>query len=147
MRRTACLLSLSLLLLGACGDDADDAATPAAETTSSSTSTSISTTTSTTVVSPVPSTTAVAASTQKCKTVGFSPNSEDAASDVTARGLSCAEAERFVEIAGRRTSSGGPDRVSVEGYTCQRTRYEDEPLPRSYYSCTSGSKTVTFVRS
>jgi Cu-Zn family superoxide dismutase len=91
-------------------------------------------------------TTARAAATLDCQTVAFTPNSEDAASSIRATGLSCAEAEAFVRIAGGRTSSGGPAQLDVEGYSCVRTRSVQDPLPQAFYECTSGTKKVTFVR-
>lgn len=137
MRRLARVVAVLLILAGACSKD-DPGGAGAGSTTLPTTSTSSSTSTSspTTVASPL-----------RCGTVGFTPQTEDAASDITATGLSCDEARAFVEIAGRRTSSGGPDSVEVEGYTCTRTDYQEEPLPRSTYSCANGSKRVTFVRS
>lgn len=102
---------------------------------------------STTTTRAGSTTTARAAGTLNCQTIGFTPNSEDAASSVTATGLSCAEAEAFVRIAGRQTSSGGPAQVTVEGYRCVRVRSVQEPLPQAFYECTSGAKKVTFTRS
>jgi hypothetical protein len=84
--------------------------------------------------------------TLECQNVAFTPDSEDAASSIRATGLPCAEAEAFVGIAGRQTSSGGPQQVDVEGYRCILVRSDQEPLPQAYYECTNGSKTVTFVR-
>ena len=115
----------ALLATGCAGRSSDE-----------TTSTTGSTTTSSTV-----------AAIHRCETVGFTPNSEDAASEITATSLGCDEAEAFVRIAGSRTSSGGPEQVEVEGYQCVRTRSEQEPLPRSFYECKNGAKTVTFVRS
>ena len=92
-------------------------------------------------------TTTTQAVTLRCKMVGFTPNSEDAAGDATATGLSCADAEAFVRIAGARTSSGGPQELDVSGYHCVRTRSEQDPLPQSFYECTNGPKKVAFVRS
>ena len=102
-------------------------------------------------VAPVPtsttSTTAAAATTVSCETVAFTPNSEDAASRITATGLDCEEAEAFVRVAGTKTSSGGPATVDAEGYRCVQTAHEEDPLPQSTYECTRDAKTVTFVRS
>lgn len=101
-----------------------------------------------TTTAPATTTTRVAAGvTLDCQTVGFTPDSEDAASSVKATGLPCAEAEAFVRIAGRQTSSGGPAQVDVEGYRCVRVRTVQEPLPQAFYECTSGTKKVAFVRS
>jgi Cu-Zn family superoxide dismutase len=103
---------------------------------------------STTTTSRAGSTTTAraAAATLDCQTIAFTPNSEDAASDVRATGLPCAEAEAFVRIAGRQTSSGGPASVTVEGYRCVRVRRLQEPIPQAFYECTNGAKKVTFTR-
>lgn len=88
-----------------------------------------------------------AATTLDCETVSFTPNSEDAASQVKATGVTCAEAEAFVRTAGRRTSSGGPQSLTVDGYRCVLTRSVQDPLPQAFYECTNGARTITFVRS
>ena len=119
------------LAFGACGDDSG-AGDNATTTSAAPAGTAVSST---------------AASTLACETVGFTPNSEDAASDIRATGLPCDEARAFVMVAGRQTSSGGPSQVEVQGYKCERTRQEQEPLPRSFYECTNNSKKVSFVRS
>ena len=83
----------------------------------------------------------------KCGMVGFTPYSEDAASDITVTtGTSCAAARAFVTVAGKQTSSGGPDEVVVDGYRCVRTDAAEDPLPRSNYRCTKGTTVITFVR-
>jgi Cu-Zn family superoxide dismutase len=103
---------------------------------------------STTTARAGATTTTRAATTQTldCQTIPFTANSEDAASSVKATGLSCAEAEAFVRIAGRQTSSGGPAEVTVEGYRCVRVRSAQEPIPQAFYECTSGARKVTFTR-
>jgi Cu-Zn family superoxide dismutase len=101
----------------------------------------------TTTVRGGAATTVRAGTTLDCQTIGFTPNSEDAASSVKATGLPCSEAEAFVRIAGTRTSSGGPAQVDVEGYRCVRTGTRQDPLPLAFYECTSGTKKVTFTRS
>ena len=116
---------------------------------SDTTSTTTGGTAATTTTARAGSTTTAArasAATLDCQTIGFTPNSEDAASSVKATGLSCAEAEAFVRVAGRQTSSGGPAQVTVEGYRCVRVRSAQEPIPQAFYECTSGSKKVTFTR-
>ncbi len=82
-----------------------------------------------------------------CDQVVFTPNSEDGASDIRATGLPCEEAEAFVTVAGRLTSSGGPPELDVEGFHCVRVASQQDPLPTSTYECTDGAKKVTFVRS
>lgn len=83
----------------------------------------------------------------ECTTVGFTPQTEDAASSIVATGLSCEEAEAFVRRLGPSVSPGGPERIEFEGFTCVLTRHEEEPLPQGFYECTSGSKRISFVRS
>ena len=130
-RRSLLIATVVLtVVVTACGDDEPE--TPAAEEPTTQATTT---------------TTAAAAATQKCKTVAFTPNSEDAASDITATGLSCTEAEAFVRVAGQRTSAGGPAQVNVEGYRCVQTDSQEDPLPRSTYECENAGKKVTFVRS
>jgi hypothetical protein len=125
MRRTLALVAILGLMMASCGDD-DEAGGGAGDTTETSANGT--------------------AGTQGCGPVAFTPDSEDLASDVTATGLSCEEAEAFVRVAGQRTSADGPQEVEVEGYRCVRTRTEQDPLPRAHYECTSGAKRVTFVR-
>ena len=149
MRRTATLVASMLILFAACGDDGDDAEVGAGTT---ATTTVVTTTTTTlpatsTTTGRAGATTMTTAVTRDCMTVGFTPNSEDAASSIKATGLSCAEAEAFVRNAGRRTSSGGPASVTVDGYRCVLVRSLQEPLPQAFYECTNGAKKVTFVRS
>lgn len=83
----------------------------------------------------------------QCGMVGFTPNSDDAASEITVTtGTSCDAARAFVEAAGPQTSSVGPDEVAVEGYRCVRTETAEDALPRSKYRCTRGTTVITFVR-
>jgi hypothetical protein len=116
---------------------------PTTSTAGGSTTVAAGGTTTTEALAP-PSTPAVELA---CETVGFTPNSEDAASDVRATGLTCEEAEAFVRTAGEVTSSGGPEELDVAGYHCVRIAIAEEPLPTSTYRCTMGPKQVTFVRS
>ena len=128
MRAVAAAVVLGLIL-ASCSDDTDPGA--------AGTTTTAPAATTTTPAEPV---------TLKCETVGFTPNSEDAASDIMATGLSCDDAEAFVRDAGPRTSSGGPQQLQVSGYRCVLTRSEEDPLPQAFYECTNGAKKVTFVR-
>ena len=141
MRRWAVVVAVAAAGLAGCGDADGDADPNAADVTTSAsepTKTSASGPTTTTAANDTPAT---------CESVPFTPNSEDIASDVRAVGISCDEAEAFVRRAGARTSSGGPADLDVDGYRCVRTRTEEDPLPRSFYECSSGSKRVSFVRS
>ena len=130
---------------GVVGGGAASTTIPPAGAATTSTSAAPAASTSTTRAGAT--TTTRAAATLDCQTIAFTPNSEDAASSVKATGLTCAEAEAFVRIAGRQTSSGGPAQVTVEGYRCVRVRSVQEPLPQAFYECTNGAKKVTFTRS
>ncbi len=148
MRRIATVMAMVGLALVSCGDDAEQV--PATDSTTVAPTSVVTTTlatTTTTITSSATSTTSAPAGVLECATVAFTPNSEDAASDITATGLSCDEAESFVRRAGMQTSSGGPEEVDVDGFHCIRTSSQQDPLPRSSYECTNGPKTVTFVRS
>jgi hypothetical protein len=84
----------------------------------------------------------------QCQTVGFTPNSEDAAGSIVATNVACAEAEAMVRKVGTMVGVlNGPTRAEADGFVCQRTSSLEEPLPRASYLCTSGTKRVTFVRS
>ena len=149
--RVAALALAGSLLLGACGgdDEGDDrgASTTVATTTATvAPTTTVTSGASTTRAGQGNATTTRGATTLNCQTVGFTPNSEDAASSVTATGVSCAEAEAFVRVAGARTSSGGPAQLQVEGYRCVLVRSTQEPLPQASYECTDGARKITFVR-
>lgn len=144
MRRVVMAVSvLGLILPAACNDGTGTVSTTPADTTTTAPPASPAVTTT----APSATTATTEPVTSRCRTVGFTPQSEDAASDVTATGLPCDEAEAFVRVAGERTSSGGPGRLHVAGYDCVRTRSEQDPLPQAFYECTNGPKTVTFVRS
>lgn len=88
-----------------------------------------------------------ASASAECQTVGFTPQTEDAASSIVATGLSCDQAEAFLRRLGPSVSATGPARIEHEGFECVLTRHEPEPLPQGFYECTSGSKRITFVRS
>lgn len=147
MRKVVVALTFLGLVLTACGDDTAPGSAGGTTTTLADPATTGPTAADPTTTTSGARTATTQPVTSRCQTVGFTPNSEDAASDVTATGLSCADAEAFVRVAGTRTSSGGPQEVEVSGYRCVRTRSEEDPLPRAFYECTSGSKKVTFVRS
>lgn len=143
-------MGAAALVPAACGDDDEPAGSPSTTTSTSTAPTTAATTTATTTASTTTNTTAsttTPAATHECGQVGFTPNSEDVAGDITATGVTCDEARAFVEVAGRRTSSGGPPSLEVDGWRCLATYATDDPLPRSDYRCTKGPATVTFERS
>ncbi|HEX2064209.1 MAG TPA: hypothetical protein VHE80_07280 [Acidimicrobiales bacterium] len=151
VRRLGALLGLlTLLILGACGND-DESSSPPPEVPTTPAEVSTSTTTApvtATTAARVPKvTTSRPATSAQCKTVGFTPNSEDAASSIVATGLPCAEAQAFVRKLGPMVSPNGPPRIELDGFDCVMYRHEDEPLPQGFYECTSVSRRITFVRS
>jgi hypothetical protein len=155
-RRPVAVALLGLLALGACGTDGESSSpapeVPVTQAEVSTTSTSPVTPT-TAARRPVPTnrvpqvTPSGQPTSAQCATVGFTPNTEDAASSVVATGLRCAEAESFLRELGPLVSANGPPRVQIDGFDCVLYRHEDEPLPQGFYACTSGSKRITFVRS
>lgn len=145
-RRSLTRAAAVVLVAAACGDGAEEpGATPG--TTASTTTNAATTATSATTTAETTTTPTTAAVTRECGLVGFTPYSEDAASDIRATGVTCDEARAFVNVAGRRTSSGGPPSLEVEGWRCGVTATSMDPLPTSSYRCTEGAATVTFVRS
>ena len=145
--RSSVAVLASLPMMAACGEDGNDLVPRAATT--ATTATTVTTATSAVPDStgaPQPGTSAPVA--MRCRgTVGFTPNSEDAASDIRVTGVSCTEARTVLQAAGPLTSSGGPEELDVNGYHCVRTRTEQEPLPQAFFECTNASGTISFVRS
>ncbi len=91
----------------------------------------------------------VTSSARSCANVGFTPNSDDVASSVVAVNLTCTEAEALVRKVGAQVAAvGGPARVTADGFTCVRTKQDDGAmgLPSATFECTSGTRTVSFVR-
>lgn len=155
MRKLIVLCATTGWLFAACGDGTDDVA-PTTTTVATTmpmpptTSTTVEPITTSTRVATTPTTPggggATTPAAQRCASIAFTPDSEDVASDITASGLSCAEAESFVRVAGEQTSSGGPAEVDVAGYHCVLTQREQDPLPQASYRCVNGPRTVMFVR-
>lgn len=86
------------------------------------------------------------AATTACQTVGFTPNSDDAASSIVARNMPCSEAEALVRKVAQPLGYDGPTTAEADGFRCVRTGQDDEALTRAFYECTNGSKQVTFTR-
>ncbi|MDQ4132093.1 MAG: hypothetical protein M3179_02550 [Actinomycetota bacterium] len=142
-------------VLGACTSSPDEpsVAQPTTSTTGAPTTTAAEQPATTSTGRPggtkpgrAPTTTA-APRTLDCGTVAFTPQSEDAASQIKATGLSCAEAQSVVRVVGEQTSAGGPAALDAQGYHCVRTGGQEDPLPQAFYECTKGSQKITFVRS
>ena len=82
----------------------------------------------------------------RCANVGFTPNSDDVASDIVATGPSCAEAEALVRAVGGPLGPNGQPRATSGGFTCVRTGRSTDVLESAIYECTSGPRKVTFRR-
>ena len=148
--RLGVMLVAVALSAGGCGRGAEETTTTTTTDATSTTNVAETTTSTSASTSTTPTGgTAVTASGTPldCGTVGFTPNSEDAASQIKATGLSCAEARAVLGAVGPRTSAEGPQELDVEGYHCTRTQVVQDPLPFSAYECKSGAKRITFVRS
>ena len=89
----------------------------------------------------------ITTSASRCNDIGFTPNSDNMASDIVATGVGCTEAEALVRKVGPQVGAiGEPSRVEVDGWACVRTASSDRFLPSSDFACTSGARVVTFVR-
>ncbi|MGH9267795.1 MAG: hypothetical protein ACRD0D_06425, partial [Acidimicrobiales bacterium] len=89
-------LAVLVLTLAACGDPPAEVRPGLTMTTAVETTAATTTTTQAASTTVSPKTTAAGGGTAACETVGFTPNTEDAASSITATGVSCAEARAFV---------------------------------------------------
>lgn len=81
-----------------------------------------------------------------CRTVGFTPNSDDAASSIVAHNMPCSEAEALVRKVAQPLGFNGPATAEADGFRCVRTGQDDQTLPMAFYKCTNGAKQVTFTR-
>lgn len=147
-RRQACLgwvAAIAVVGLVACSGGGGGTATAIPDT-APTTSDTVAASTTTAPTSTSTTTTTVRPA-GPCTNVGFSPNSDNAAGGIVANGLTCAEAEALVRKVGLQVRSiGGPSRVEVDGFACERTAQSDLHMPTSTFTCTSGTKSVTFVR-
>lgn len=85
--------------------------------------------------------------TADCDDVGFAPASDNLASDIVARGLSCEEAEAVVrKVGGPLGPINGAARGEADGFTCVRTSQQQAGLPSAQYECTRGGQRITFLR-
>lgn len=84
----------------------------------------------------------------RCDNVVFGANGENAASDIVAIGVSCAEAEALVaEVGGPLGPVNGLPQAEADGWTCVRTGESDRYLPSATYECgRDGDAFISFVR-
>ena len=83
----------------------------------------------------------------RCNDIGFSPNSDNLASNIIATGVSCAEAEALIrKVGGPLGPVNGAPRAEADGWLCIRTSEDLRGLPTATYECRNGNRTITFVR-
>lgn len=92
--------------------------------------------------------TAAPASARSCGSIAFTPNSDEGAGDIRARGVRCRVARRVA----RASRSHGPSgeagtifRYRARRFRC-RGRELDTPLPSVRYRCVRGRSVVRFVK-
>ena len=80
----------------------------------------------------------------KCPPIGFTPNSDDVAGDITATGLDCTEASALVRRAREQHDPVTGRRFFVlPPYSCRATR-QDTALESTAYRCDDGARRVTW---
>ena len=83
----------------------------------------------------------------RCNDIGFAPNSDNLATNIVAKGVTCPEAEALVRKVGPPLGPiNGAERAEADGWVCVRTSQDLSGLPTATYECTSGNRTITFIR-
>ncbi len=77
---------------------------------------------------------------KSCRHVAFTPNSDDMAAGIRARGVSCAFARDFI----RGFDSAGGERF--RGYTCTWRSVENDVLGHVRLRCTHGMRVIFWKR-
>lgn len=75
-----------------------------------------------------------------CAQVAFTPNSDDVASGIRARGLTCGLARDFV-----RDSEGRPG-ARFRGFRCTAESVQDATMPYVRYRCTGAGDVIRWRR-
>ena len=91
----------------------------------------------------------VTSSATTCPVVGFTPNSDDAASSIVATNMGCGEAEALIrKVDPLYRAVGEQVRAEADGFVCVRTGANDTAPGLAYtdFECTSGVKKVTYRR-
>jgi hypothetical protein len=82
----------------------------------------------------------------KCPPVGFTPNSDDVATDLTATGLDCTEASALVRRARQEHDPvTGPRFFRLDPFTCRAVR-QTTTLESTAYRCDDGARRVTWTK-
>lgn len=74
-----------------------------------------------------------------CGDIAFTPNSDDMASGVAAKGVTCKYARGFV-----RAAEGTPG-ARFRGFSCTRTA-RDTALPSWRHRCTEGGRLIRWIK-
>jgi hypothetical protein len=83
-----------------------------------------------------------------CPNIGFTPNSDDAAGDITIVGADCAEAERVIRHVHedlKHSFFDGPRYFTALGYECT-VRTESEGLESGLYRCVDGATLIQWSK-
>jgi hypothetical protein len=83
---------------------------------------------------------ASAATEKRCTQVVFTPESEDVATKIRARGVTCGMARDFI-----RDSKGKPG-TRYRGFACTSTLVESAELPYTRYRCTADGDRIRWRR-
>lgn len=95
---------------------------------------------------PAPETTTAPTTTVSCPNIGLEAGSDNAASSIRSTGVSCADASKLVRtVAAGHNFYSGPRAFSMGGYNCTVVT-DDTGLPKGNYTCTAGSKRVTWTK-
>jgi len=87
-----------------------------------------------------------AAVTRSCGLISFTPNSDDGAFSIRARGVGCVTARRVARAVRPLKIVDGPRRYRSNGFVC-RGRLDDTSLAMVRWRCARGAAVVTFNRS
>lgn len=114
--------------------------TKPAGSSSTSSSSSSSSSSSTTSSSAVPASVS-------CGQIAFSPQSGNMATNISGSGVTCQEATNLVrQVAAGHDFYNGPRSFSMGGYSCTETLDPSAVLPTGLYTCTNGTKKVTWAK-
>lgn len=81
----------------------------------------------------------------KCPQIGFTPDSDDVAADITASAIDCAGASDLVRrVKQEHDPVTGPRLFRADPFTCRAVRNERVPLERTEYRCGDGARRVTW---
>ncbi len=139
MRRHLVVVSLLLSLsVAACGRD-EQLTSGAVETTTTAVPEVAPPVESSTVESEVPATTGVPLA---CPQIGFTPNSDDVASQITTTGSSCEQAAQVVSAVKGAASLN----YESQGFQCSGVEDSTAVLATVRWTCVNGLTTIAFIK-